>query len=175
MSVELYARMGAVALAVYGATPVFLIIILYQWFQELKTPRLELNLRGIEKWRLLVALPMLVWGFWYPPYIFGVRLVWDPTELLFGAYGLMGCPTTMVALAVLFLKYPAGNRRLFHLLTAYAVFVGAAMVALLYVPDIPFFVLGVASLALIIATMWKDRIARKSLGRRGAPALSTIT
>jgi hypothetical protein len=98
-------------------------------------------------------------GFWYPPYIFGVRLVWDPAELLFGAYGLMGCPTTMVALAVLFLKYPAGNRRLFHLLTGYAVFVGAAMVALLYVPDIPFFVLGAASLALIIATMWKDRIA----------------
>jgi hypothetical protein len=40
--------------------------------------------------------------------------------------------------SLLFLKYPAGNRRLFHLLTAYAVFVGAAMVALRCVPDIPF-------------------------------------
>ena len=58
-------------------------------------------------------------------------MIFDPTELLFGAYGLMGCPTTMVALS-LFLKYPAGNRRLFHLLTGYAVIVGAAMVALLY-------------------------------------------
>ena len=38
---------------------------------------------------------MLVWGLWYPPYIFGVRLVFDPAELLFGAYGLMGCPVTM--------------------------------------------------------------------------------
>jgi hypothetical protein len=38
---------------------------------------------------------MLVCGFWYPPHIFGVRLVWDPTELLLGAYRLMGCPTTM--------------------------------------------------------------------------------
>jgi hypothetical protein len=169
MSAQLYARMGAVALAVYGATPVFLLIITYQWFKELRVPRLDLDFRGIEKWRLLVAVPMLVWGFWYPPYIFGVRLVWDPAELLFGAYGLMGCPTTMVALSLLFLKYPAGNRRLFHLLTAYAVFVGAAMVALLYVPDIPFFVLGLASLALIVATKLTDRSARTSINRDDAP------
>jgi hypothetical protein len=169
MSVQLYERMGAVALAVYAATPVFLLIITYQWFKELMVPRLDLDFRGIEKWRLLVAVPMLVWGFWYPPYIFGVRLVWDPAELLFGAYGLMGCPTTMVALSLLFLKYPAGNRRLFHLLTAYAVFVGAAMVALLYVPDIPFFVLGLASLALIVAAKLKDRSARTAINHDDAP------
>lgn len=160
MSVGLYERMGITALAVYGATPVFLLIILYQWYRELRNPRLDLNFRNIKKWRLLIAVPMLVWGFWYPPYIFGVRLVFDPSELLFGAYGLMGCPVTLVALSLLFLKYPAGNRTLFNLLTAYAVLVGAAMVALLYVPDIPFFFLGIASLALIVWTKVK--------GRRGA-------
>lgn len=158
MSVGLYERMGITALAVYGATPVFLLIILYQWYRELRDPRLDLDFRNIEKWRLLVAAPMLVWGFWYPPYVFGVRLVFDPAELLFGAYGLMGCPTTMVALSLLFLKYPAGNRPLFHVLTAYAVMVGAAMVALLYVPDIPFFFLGLASLALIVKTMVLGRL-----------------
>jgi hypothetical protein len=152
MSVQLYERMGTVALAVYGATPVFLLIVLYQWYRELRNPRLDLDFRNIEKWRLLVAVPMAVWGLWHPPYIFGVRLVFDPAELLFGAYGLMGCPVTMVALSLLFLKYPAGNRTLFNLLTAYAVMVGAAMVALLYVPDIPFFFLGLASLALIVKT-----------------------
>jgi hypothetical protein len=160
MSVGLYQRMGMVALAVYGATPVFLLIILYQWYRELRNPRLDLDFKHIEKWRLLVAVPMVVWGLWYPPYIFGVRLVFDPAELLFGAYGLMGCPVTMVALSLLFLKYPAGNRTLFNLLTAYAVMVGAAMVALLYVPDIPFFFLGLASLALIVRT--------KLRGRKGA-------
>src|SRR5512133_3666696 len=160
MSAQLYASMGAVALAVYGATPVFLLIIFYQWIQELRAPKLDLDFRGIQKWRLLISIPMLVWGFWYPPYIFGIHLVLDPRELLFGAYGLMGCPTTMVALSLLFLKYPGGNRRLFHLLTGYAVIVGAAMVALLYVPDIPFFVLGLASLALIISTMRKERSAQ---------------
>jgi hypothetical protein len=157
MSVGLYQRMGLVALAVYGATPVFLLIILYQWYRELRNPRLDLDFRNIEKWRLLVAVPMLVWGLWYPPYVFGVRLVFDPAELLFGAYGLMGCPVTMVALSLLFLKYPAGNRTLFNRLTAYAVMVGAAMVALLYVPDIPFFVLGVVSLTLIVRTRLKGR------------------
>jgi len=98
---------------------------------------------------------MLVWGLWYPPYIFGVRLVFDPAELLFGAYGLMGCPVTMVALSLLFLKYPAGNRTLFNLLTTYA-----AMVALLYVPDIPFFFLGLASVALIAKTTVLVRLRR---------------
>jgi hypothetical protein len=92
MSVQLHARMGAVALAVYGATPVFLLIILYQWIQELKVPKLDLDFSGIEKWRLLVAVPMLAWGFWYPPYIFGVRLVLDPTELLFGRLRSDGLP-----------------------------------------------------------------------------------
>jgi hypothetical protein len=67
--------------------------------------------------------------------------------------------------SLLFLKYPAGNRRLFHLLTAYAVFVGAAMVALRCVPDIPFFILGLASFAPIVGVMGKNRMAEKSLGR----------
>jgi hypothetical protein len=63
----------------------------------------------------------------------------------------------------------AGNRRPLNLLTAYAVFVGAAMVALVYVPDIPFFVLGLASLALIVATKLKDRSAQTSINRDEAP------
>jgi hypothetical protein len=74
----------------------------------------------------------------------------------------------MVALSLLFLTYPAGNRRLFHLLTGYAVFVGAAMVALLYVPDIPFFLPGLASLALIAAARRHDRNAHRSPGRHDA-------
>ena len=56
----------------------------------------------------------------------------------------------------MFLKHPAGNRTPFNLLTAYAMLVGAAMVALLYMPDIPFF-LGLASLALIIRVRLKSR------------------
>ncbi|PVZ06279.1 hypothetical protein [Actinomycetospora cinnamomea] len=171
VSVELYERMGAVALAVYGATPVFLLVIALQWLRELRAPTLDLDFRHIEKWRLLVAVPLAVWGFWYPPYIYGVRLVFDPAELLFGAYGLMGCPTTMVALSLLFLVYPAGGRQLFHLLTAYAVFVGAAMVALLYVPDIPFFALGVASLALVGWVRHRDR----SVERNTRPATPSPT
>ena len=71
-------------------------------------------------------------------------------------------------MSLLFLKYPAGNRRLFHLLTGYAVFVGAAMVALLYVPDIPFFLLGLASLAVIAAARRQDRNAHRPAGRDDA-------
>jgi hypothetical protein len=166
MSVQLFERMGAVALVVYGATPAFLLVILFGWLRELRSPRLDLDLRNIERWRLLVAVPMFLWGFWYPPYIFGERLVFDPAELLFGAYGLMGCPTTMVVLSLLFLTYPSGNRRLFHLLTAYAVLVGAAMIALRYVPDIPFFVLGIASVALIVWSRLPHRRGRETA--RGA-------
>lgn len=148
--VRLYREMGVAALAMYGATPVLLVVILIQWRRELAHPRLDLDFSRFPRWRLLVAVPILLWGFWYPRYEWGVRVVFDPAELLFGAYGLMGCPTTMVALSVLFLKYPQGNRPLFHALTAYAVCIGAAMVALRYVPDIPFFALGLAALGLII-------------------------
>ena len=82
--------------------------------------------------------------------MWGEGLLFDPREFLFGAYGLMGCPTTLVLLAFLFLRYPAGNRPLFHALTAYAVIVGLAMVALKYVPDIPFFLMGLIALGLIL-------------------------
>jgi hypothetical protein len=156
-SVQLYQRLGIAALGMYGATPILLLIILYQWVQEFRNPRLDLNFTRFDKWRLLVAVPFLIWGFWYPPYEWGVRLIFDPRELLFGAYGLMGCPTTMVPLSILFLKYPAGNRPLFYILTAYAVCIGAAMVALQYVPDIPFFLLGLASLGLIIIAKLKEQ------------------
>jgi hypothetical protein len=169
MSVALYQRMGIIALATYGATPLMLLIILYQWYRELRNPRLDLDFKNIEKWRLFIAVPALLWGFWYPPYEWGVRLIFAPAELLFGAYGLMGCPTTMLALSLLFLKCPAGNRQLFYVMTMYGVFVGAAMVALLYVPDIPFFFLGVASLGLILSTRLKGR---RSAARPGEAKLA---
>lgn len=155
-SIQLYQRMGLAALAMYIGTPVLLCVILYQWMQEWRIPRLELNLSGISRWRWVVALPFILWGFWYPPYEWGVGLVFDPRELLFGAYGLMGCPTTLVPLALLFLKYPAGNRPLYHALTAYAVIVGLAMVALKYVPDIPFFFMGLIALGSILIHKRKE-------------------
>jgi hypothetical protein len=156
-SFQLYQHMGIAALGMYGATPILLLIILYQWVQEFRNPRLDLDFAQFNKWRLLVAVPMLIWGFWYPPYEWGVRLIFDPKELLFGAYGLMGCPTTMIPLSILFLKYPAGNRPLFYALTVYAVCVGAAMVALQYLPDIPFFFIGLMSLGLIIWSRFREK------------------
>jgi hypothetical protein len=152
-SVQLYQRLGFIALAMYIGTPVLLLVILYQWIQEWRSPRLDLDLTGIGAWRWVIALPIIVWGFWYPPYEWGVRLIFDPWEFLFGAYGLMGCPTTMVPLALMFLKYPSGNRPLFSALTAFAVIIGFAMAVLSrYVPDIPLFFIGLASLALILRT-----------------------
>jgi hypothetical protein len=156
-SVQLYRRMGIAALGMYGATPVLLLLALYQWVQEFRSPRLDIDFTRFEKWRLLIVAPILLWGFWYPPYEWGVGLDFNPRELLFGTYGLMGCPTTMVPLSILFLKYPAGNRPLFYILTTYAVCIGAAMVALQYIPDIPFFFIGLASLGLIIITKLKER------------------
>jgi hypothetical protein len=152
-TIQLYQRLGWIALAMYIGTPAMLLVILYQWIQELRSPRLDLDLTGVSAWRWMIAIPIIIWGFWYPPYEWGVRLIFDPKELLFGAYGLMGCPTTMVPLAIMFLKYPSGNRPLFNALTAYATIIGFAMAVLTqYVPDIPFFFIGLASLALILIT-----------------------
>jgi hypothetical protein len=154
-SVKLYQGLGFKALAMYGGTPPMLLLILYQWIREWRSPRLDLDLTRVSAWRWVIAIPIIIWGFWYPPYEWGVRLIFDPKELLFGAYGLMGCPTTLVPLAILFLKYPAGNRPLFYALTAYATIIGLAMTALLYVPDFPFFFMGLASFTLIVVTRFK--------------------
>jgi hypothetical protein len=151
-SMQLYQRLGVSALAMYIGTPIMLLVILLHWIHEWRSPKLDLDLSSVRLWRWAIAIPCMAWGFWYPPYEWGVRLIFDPKELLFGAYGLMGCPTTLVPLALLFLKYPAGNRPLFYALTAYASIIGLAMVALKYVPDIPFFFMGLASLILIIVT-----------------------
>ena len=155
-SIQLYQRMGLAALAMYIATPIMLCIILYHWIQEWQNPQIDLNLTKARLWRWLIALPFIVWGFWYPPYEWGVGLNFDPKEFLFGAYGLMGCPTTLVPLALMFLNYPSGNRPLFHALTAYAAIIGLAMVALKYVPDIPFFMMGLIALTLIVITKVKE-------------------
>ena len=155
-SIQIYQRMGFAALAMYIATPIMLCVILYHWIQEWQNPQLDLDLTKASLWRWLIALPFIVWGFWYPPYEWGVGLIFDPKEFLFGAYGLMGCPTTLVPLALMFLNYPSGNRLLFHALTAYAAIIGLAMVALKYVPDIPFFVMGLIALLLIIFTRLKE-------------------
>jgi multisubunit Na+/H+ antiporter MnhC subunit len=64
--------------------------------------------------------------------------------------GLIGFPATPIPLAILFLRYPAGNRPLFYALIAYAVVVGLAMVSLKYVPDVPFFAMGVTALLLVL-------------------------
>jgi hypothetical protein len=40
-----------------------------------------LESRGIERWRVLVAVSMFLWGFWYPPYILCGRLVFKFAEL----------------------------------------------------------------------------------------------
>lgn len=154
-SVQIYQHLSLPGLMMYIGTPFLILVILIQWIQELRRPRLNLDLRKIPLWRWVIALPFMLWGFWYPPYQWGVRLIFDPRELLFGAYGLMGCPTTLVPLALLFLKYPDGNRPLFHSLTAYAVIVGFAMVMLMYIPDIPFFIMGLLSLGLILYTKIK--------------------
>ena len=155
-SVQVYKHLGIPALMMYIGTPPLILVILIQWIQELRSSRLDLDLSKVSIWRWVIALPFILWGFWYPPYEWGVRLIFDPKELLFGAYGLMGCPTTLVPLALLFLKYPAGNRSLFHALTAYAVIVGFAMVMLMYIPDIPFFAMGLLSLGLILFTKSRE-------------------
>lgn len=81
----------------------------------------------------------------------------DSSELLFGAYDLIGYPTTMIQLSLLFLKYPKTNKPLYYALIMYALLIGAAMIALQYVPDIPFLFLGVASLGVVISTKLRHR------------------
>jgi len=166
---QLYQKLGFMAVVTYGGTLPLLLLILAEWVQELRHPRLDLDFTRVNTWRFLLAIPILLWGFWYPPYIWGIGLSFDPKELLLGAYGLMGCPSTMVPLSLLFLKYPAGNRLLFYALTVFAVIIGFFMTLLRYWPDTPLLFMGLASLGLIIQTRLKGRgkvSAKQSFGQQ---------
>jgi hypothetical protein len=158
-SLKIFEYLGMAALMMYLGTPLLILVIIMQIIRELHNPQMDYNLRAASFIRWIIALPFMIWGFWYPPYEWNVRIVFDPKELVFGAYGLMGCPTTLVMLSLLFLNYPKGNRAVFHALTAYSVIVGFAMVMLKYIPDIPFFIMGVLCLGMIIYS----RITKKMI------------
>lgn len=161
--IQLFNRMGMKPLLFYCGTPLLLLVILFQLGKEFIKPQLDLQFTSIKKWRLLVSIPIFIWGFWYPKYEWGAKLTFEPIELLFGAYGLMGCPTAMVLLSILFLTYPSGNRELFHAMTAFSLVIGAAMVSLFFIPDIPLLLIGIASFGLIISIKFKERSRKNEI------------
>ena len=143
-----WAGKGLTYLTVYIAAPVLLFFILLEWVKELIRPQLNLDLH--LNWRFAVCIPIMLWGFWYPSYVWGEGFSLAFRDLGFSYYGLMPCPTTMLILGLTSLNYPATNRKLFRLMTAYALFIGTATVASGWLPDIPFIILGVFTFTLIL-------------------------
>jgi len=160
MSFLFYREIGIWSLAFWLAVPILTGVIVFQWIREFRRPKIDLDFRDIRKWRLLIV-PIMVFGFWYPTYVYGVGFSILPKDLLFSFYGLMPCPTTMVVLGLLSLKYPHGNRSLFNALTAFAVCIGTAQITLPYVPDIPLALIGYFSLGLVILNKYIWRYDEK--------------
>jgi hypothetical protein len=161
MSFLFYREIGIWTLVFWSFTPILLGIIAFQWIKELKSPKIDLDFAGIRKWRLLV-IPIIIFGFWYPTYVYGVGFSILPKDLLFSCYGLMPCPTTMLVLGLLSLKYPRGNRSLFKALTLFAVWIGTLQsLPHGYVPDIPLALIGYFSLGLIILNKYIWRYNEK--------------
>lgn len=148
-------KIGAAYLLSYLAAPILLAWITVTWIRELFQKKIDLDLSQVPKKRWIV-LPVLLWGFWYPTYLYGQGFVFKGSDLLSSYYGLMPCPTTMLVLALFTLNYPRGNRTLFHLMTIYALLIGTATVLTGWLPDIPFILIGLYSLGLI----WIHRTKR---------------
>lgn len=167
-----WAKIGIPYLLSYLAAPVLLSLITANWIRDLFQKKIDLDLRHCLKWRWIV-LPIILWGFWYPTYLYGQGFVFKASDLLFSYYGLMPCPTTMVVLGLFTLNYPRGNRTLFHLMTVYALLIGTATVLTGWLPDIPFILIGLYALGLI----WAHRTKRRGkirLSRRGAHCLPRV-
>jgi hypothetical protein len=130
-------------------TPVLLGLIIYYWLKEIINPQIDLDFKSTPGKKFIVLI-ILVWGLWYPTYIYGQGFVFSTKDFVFSNYGLMPCPTTMVVLSLMTLKYPVGNRNLYNLFTVYALFIGTATVLSGWIPDVLFIVLGIFSLSLII-------------------------
>lgn len=151
-----WSGVGIPYLAVYSLTPILLGLIVFFWIKEIINPSTDLDFTPTPGLRFLVLL-ILVWGLWYPSYIYDEGFVFGFKDLIYSNYGLMPCPTTMVVLSLMTLKYPSVNKSLFKLFTVYALFIGTATVISGWIPDVPFIILGIYSLLLIIMSMIKIR------------------
>jgi hypothetical protein len=144
-----WSKIGIPYLASYILTPVLLGFIVFHWIKEIINPKFDLNFKDVKGYKFVVLI-IMIWGFWYPTYIYGQGFVFSLKDTVLSNYGLMPCPTTMVVLSLMTLKYPNVNKRLYNLFTAYALFIGTAVVASGWFPDIPFIILGLYSLSFIL-------------------------
>jgi hypothetical protein len=144
-----WSKIGLPYLASYSITPVLLGLIVFHWTKEIPNPKIDLNFKKINGYRFIILI-ILLWGFWYPTYVYGEGFMFRVKDIILSNYGLMPCPTTMVVLSLMALKYPNTNRSLYNLFTAYAIIIGTATVLSGWLPDIPFILLGLYSLLLIL-------------------------
>lgn len=144
-----WSKIGLPYLAAYSITPVLLGLIVFHWSKEIHNSKIDLNLKKIKMPRLIILI-ILIWGFWYPTYIYSEGFVFKISDVIFSNYGLMPCPTTMVVLSLMTLKYPGTNKNLYNLFTVYALFIGTATVLSGWLPDIPFILLGLYALSLML-------------------------
>ncbi|MHC1781551.1 MAG: hypothetical protein AB9891_02100 [Anaerolineaceae bacterium] len=157
-TVQLYRQAGPIYMAVYAATPVLIAVIIILLFNEWRYPRNDFNFRGVSLWRWVLAVPMMAWSYFYPAWRFdGSGFDWNLAQLLNGNFGLMGCPVTLMALSLLFLRSPQVNIHLYRVLILYAVILGGAMVMVGYKTDIPFFLMGLLCLLDLIITSFRDK------------------
>lgn len=149
VSYRFYVKMGIYFLVFWGAIPFLLLFIVSRWVRELKAGKNNLDFKNIPFYRFIVV-PFIIFGFWYPTYVWGSGFQLLVKDFLFSFYGLMPCPTTIVVLGLLTLKYPDVNKGLFYSLTLFSVMVGTAQFTIGYVPDYPLAIIGYYSAALII-------------------------
>jgi hypothetical protein len=144
-----WTRTGLPYIACYAITPVLLGFIVFHWIKEILNPEINLDFKKVKAARFII-LAVLLWGFWYPGYKYGEGFIFSIKDIILSNYGLMPCPTTMVVLSLMTLKYPDTNRSLYLLFTVYALFIGTATVLSGWIPDIPFIILGLYALSLIL-------------------------
>jgi hypothetical protein len=149
-----WSKIGLPYLATYSLTPVLLGLIVFHWIKEIRNSRIDLNLKTTPGFRFVILI-ILVWGLWYPTYVYGEGFAFKLKDIVLSNYGLMPCPTTMVVLSLMTLNYPYTNKNLYNLFTVYALFIGTATVISGWLPDIPFIFLGLYSLSLILLNKLK--------------------
>jgi hypothetical protein len=149
-SIFYWFNIGISYLLTFIITPILLGLIVFCWIKEIQNPKFDLDFKKVNKYKFLV-LSILIWGYWYPTYIYGHGFAFSIKDFVLSNFGLMPCPTTMVVLSLMTLKYPKVNKSLYLLLITYAILIGTATVISGWLPDIPFIVLGIYSLTLMLS------------------------
>ena len=80
-SIIYWFHIGPINLFIYIFVPILLSLITIKRIKERIHPQVDLDLQSVSAYRFIISF-ILMWGFWYPSYVFRHGFIFAPSDLL---------------------------------------------------------------------------------------------